>query len=203
MVFIFEMRNRNKRCVLLLILVTTLVVWMVSQVNLDYKSETGFVNTFDEEEFNYSTSAVLDTRLGQLAYRFDAKLTNAKPPSAAIVGERLFFKRPLVIWAAEWHMTPIKDLRNILEPFGVRFLDYNLDPWRCEWHDCKMKEKLRVLTSDNVLNIDPPIPSRFYEAYKDDPEMKRVDVIFCGYPASLCEMFEPFNKSVLILASTR
>ena len=91
-------------------------------------------------------------------------------------------------------MTPIKDLRNILEPFGVRFLDYNLDPWRCEWHDCRMKEKLKVLTSDNVLNIDPPIPSRFYETYKDDPEMKRVDVIFCGYPASLCEMFEPVQQ---------
>lgn len=70
--------------------------------------------------------------------------TSILPPSARIVPKKIFKDKPLVVWATEWHMTPIKDLKNLLSPFGVTFLDYNLDPWRCEWHDCKAKEKLKV-----------------------------------------------------------
>ena len=92
MAFNFEMRSRNKRCALLLTLAITVVVWIVSQVTPDYKSETGFVNTFDEDDYNHSTSAVLDTRPGQLAYRFDENLANVKPPSAAIVGDKVIFQ---------------------------------------------------------------------------------------------------------------
>ena len=81
--------------------------------------------------------------------------TSILPPSARIVPKKIFKDKPLVIWATEWHMTPIKDLKNLLSPFGVTFLDYNLDPWRCEWHDCTAKENLKVgLTSKIVHKID-------------------------------------------------
>ena len=68
------------------------------------------------------------------------------PQSAKIVAKKIFTEKPLVVWATEWHMTPIKDLRILLSPFGVTVLDYNLDPWRCAWHDCKAKEKLKVIS---------------------------------------------------------
>lgn len=68
------------------------------------------------------------------------------PQSAKIVAKKIFPEKPLVVWATEWHMTPIKDLKILLSPFGVTFLDYNLDPWRCAWHDCKAKEKLKVIS---------------------------------------------------------
>ena len=70
--------------------------------------------------------------------------TSILPPSARIVPKKIFKDKPLVIWATEWHMTPIKDLKNLLTPFGVTVLDYNLDLWRCEWHDCKAKDRLKV-----------------------------------------------------------
>ena len=149
-----------------------------------------------------STNTTAARRSGTLAYEVSLDL-NILPASARITGIRLFKTKPLVIWATEWHMTPIKDTRHFLESFGVRVIDYNLDPRRCEFHDCSAKARLNVLNPDNVLNIDPPIPEKFYEAYKDDAEMKTVDAFFCGYPASLCEMYEPFNKSVIVLASTR
>ena len=41
------------------------------------------------------------------------------PPSARIIGKRIFHKKPLVMWATEWHMTPIKDVTNIVKDFGV------------------------------------------------------------------------------------
>lgn len=70
--------------------------------------------------------------------------TSILPPSARIVPKKIFKDKPLVIWATEWHMSPIKDLKNLLAPFGVTVLDYNLDPWRCDLHDCKFKDKLKV-----------------------------------------------------------
>ena len=62
---------------------------------------------------------------------------------------------------------------------------------------------IQVLTSDNVLNANPPIAEKFYEAYKDDLEMKSVDIVVCSYPASICEIYIPLNKSVLVLPTTR
>ena len=93
---------------------------------------------------------------GPPAYDYNAS-SSILPASARYTGVRLFKTKPLVIWATEWHMTPIKDTRHFLESFGVRVLDYNLDPWRCEFHDCSAKARLKVLNPNNVLNIDPPI----------------------------------------------
>lgn len=33
--------------------------------------------------------------------------------------------------------------------------------------------------------------------------MKTVDVVLCSYPASVCEIYIPLNKSVLVLPTTR
>ena len=50
----------------------------------------------------------------------ELKDTSILPPSARIVAKKIFHTKPLVVWATEWHMTPIKDLAYILKPFGVQ-----------------------------------------------------------------------------------
>ena len=44
---------------------------------------------------------------------------------------------------------------------------------------------------------------KFYDEYKDDPEMKTVEAFLCCDPPSACEIFEQFNRSVIIVATTR
>jgi len=44
---------------------------------------------------------------------------------------------------------------------------------------------------------------RFYKAYRDDPEMQTVDAFLCCDPPSACEIFEQFNRSAIIVATTR
>ena len=61
----------------------------------------------------------------------------------------------------------------------------------------------QVLNSDNAIEANSTLIKSFVEAYKDDEEMKTVDVVFCGHPVSLCELYMQLNKSVLVLASTR
>jgi len=45
--------------------------------------------------------------------------------------------------------------------------------------------------------------SRFFDAYKRDPEFWRVDLFICSHPAANCELFLPFNRSILVHATTR
>jgi len=53
------------------------------------------------------------------------------------------------------------------------------------------------------MNLDPSLIAKFYEAYENDTELQSVDAFVCFHPASMCELFMPFNKSLIIIASTR
>jgi hypothetical protein len=43
----------------------------------------------------------------------------------------------------------------------------------------------------------------FYNVYKNDPEFQRIDVFMCSHPLANCELFEPFQKPMIIFATTR
>ena len=66
------------------------------------------------------------------------------PASARVRAKEIFKKKPLVMWSSELHMTPIKCVIDLIAPFGVNVLNYNLDPARCHMQDCKMRNKLKV-----------------------------------------------------------
>jgi len=43
----------------------------------------------------------------------------------------------------------------------------------------------------------------FFDAYRRDAEMARVDVVICSHPAANCELYMPLNKTLIVYASTR
>jgi len=51
--------------------------------------------------------------------------------------------------------------------------------------------------------LDPALIPKFYEAYKNDPVMQRVDAFLCYDPPAICQLYEPFNKSMIIIAPNR
>lgn len=130
----------------------------------------------------------------------------ADTPKASILPLTVFKTKPLVIWTSDFHFAPTRDVRNYLEPMGVRFLDTSLDayPMRCRpRRSCNEWRSLKVITPKNGLTLDRRLIPRFYEAYKDDADMKTVDAFACFHVSALCELFEPFNKSLIILATVR
>jgi len=54
-----------------------------------------------------------------------------------------------------------------------------------------------------MFSLDPALIPRFYEAYKNDPVMQSVDAFLCFDPPAICELYEPFNKSLIVIASNR
>jgi len=62
---------------------------------------------------------------------------------------------------------------------------------------------LRVINSDNGMQLGQDVIRQFYKAYRDDPAMQSVSAFLCTLPVSMCEAFVPFNKSLVIIASIR
>lgn len=121
----------------------------------------------------------------------------------------LFRHKPLVIWSSNFHPTPVVDIKQLLEPLGVRFIVKDLSSKYCQhFNTCaseQQQQQLRVISKDNVLTMNDykTLIPEFYAAYRDDPEMQTVDAFLCCDPPGACELFEPFNKSLLIVATTR
>lgn len=118
----------------------------------------------------------------------------------------VFKEKPLVIWAIDTHATPTYDLLVFLKPMGVNFIyrNYDNDYLRCQpKNNCDKDRPLKVLNRDNLIDLDYKDIRRFYEAYKDDHVMKSVDAFVCYHLVSLCELYKPFNKSVIIIATLR
>ena len=117
--------------------------------------------------------------------------------------EILFPTKPLVIWSNDWHISPIHDLKHLLQPLGVRFIDKSL-AYNCNvTATCQGRKSLKVINRANSLHLNPSLIPRFYSAYKDDSELQSVDAFVCFHPASMCELFMPFNRTIIVIASTR
>ncbi|CAF1526631.1 unnamed protein product [Adineta ricciae] len=110
-------------------------------------------------------------------------------------------KRNLTIWSNDFHISTIQDVKYQLQLFNVVLIDNSLSNHCGLTKTCA--EKLKVLNKQN--GISPTIKERqeFYEAYKNDPVMNQVDAFICFHPTAMCEVFMPFNRPLIIIASTR
>jgi len=54
-----------------------------------------------------------------------------------------------------------------------------------------------------MFSLDPALIPKFFEAYTNEPVMQSVDAFLCYDPPAICQLYEPFNKSMIIVASNR
>jgi len=120
-----------------------------------------------------------------------------------ITNTSLFPTKQLVIWSNDYHISPTNDIKHLLKPLGVKVIDKNLSGYCKFANTCGGKNTLRVIKEDNALNLDPALIPKFYDSYKNDSEMLSVDAFVCFHPSAMCELFEPFNRSLLVIPSTR
>ena len=99
------------------------------------------------------------------------------------------------------YCSPIHDLKDLLKPIGVMFFDKSLSDNCNETNSCA--QYLRVLSKATGMNPSEDIRRRFYEFYEAQTELNAVDVFVCFHPASMCELYMPFNRSIIVIASTR
>ena len=115
----------------------------------------------------------------------------------------LFPLKQLVIWSNDFHISPINDLKHLLEPLGVRFIDKSLSGHCHVTNTCEGKNTLRMINQGNAMTLDPALIPEFFDSYKIDIELLSADAFACFLPPAMCELFEPFNRSLLVIVPTR
>jgi hypothetical protein len=115
----------------------------------------------------------------------------------------LFPVKPLVIWSNDYHIAPINDLKQLLQPLGVRFIDKSLSRHCHVTETCDGRKTLKVINRTNAMHLDPALIPQFVKAYGNDSELLSADAFACFLPPAMCELFEPFNRSLLIVVPTR
>ena len=110
----------------------------------------------------------------------------------------------LVLWSSDFHISPIADIKNIVAHYGVRVIDKSLSDHCHLSNTCQTD--LRVINKQNGINLGGcpnSLKSSFYDSYINDEEMKTVSAFLCTHAASLCEIFMPFDRPMIVIASTR
>ncbi|KAL9643487.1 hypothetical protein ABK040_010101 [Willaertia magna] len=117
------------------------------------------------------------------------------------------FKDKLYLWTSDFHAAPIGCNMDILKEADIE-PHAEVDFGNCMFFKGTCKQRLKVLSFDDWkgFSLDPcPNQMRraFFNAYKYDPEMERVDAVICSHPVANCELYMPLNKSLIIYATTR
>ena len=111
----------------------------------------------------------------------------------------------LVGWSSDFHISTVKDIKDILLKFKVKLIDKSLSG-HCHLTNTCGEDELRVIDRQNGITLSS-CPNRlkrqFYEEYRDDEEFLSVDFFLCTHACSMCELFMPFGKPIIVVASTR
>ncbi len=97
--------------------------------------------------------------------------------------------------------SPIRDVKNLLSKYNVRFIDKSLSG-HCHLTKSCAKD-LKILNQVNGIAPNLQVRQQFYETYKNDLEINLVDVFICFHPIGMCELFMPFNRTIIAISSTR
>ncbi|ELT88348.1 hypothetical protein CAPTEDRAFT_185292 [Capitella teleta] len=106
-----------------------------------------------------------------------------------------------VIWSVDIDNGPVRDVKSLLVPLGIKFLDQSLSSQCLFTHNCA--SNLRVITKKNIMSYDPEAVKLFASEYEDDPQMNQVTHFLCTSPVALCEYYMPFNKPLIIYITHR
>lgn len=123
--------------------------------------------------------------------------------SSTCADPEIYTKKPfnLTIWSMDYSAGTIADLKFLLQPMGVKFIDKSLSPNCHVFGTC----------SNNIRGIDPlsglflkkVTMNNFQTEHMTDWEFKSADVMLCVRPSAMCELYMPFGKSMILNIDTR
>ena len=154
----------------------------------------------------YKRCRLLDPHTNETV-SFDNKLPKVEQIAKALSlpwSER--WPNRLYLWSNDFHAGPSMCNAEVYRQLGI-VSHLEIDFSNCIYHGV-CKDRLEVLQYNDWhgFSLDPcphKLRQQFYERYKADKEMARVDIVTCSHPASNCELFLPLNKSMIVFATTR
>jgi hypothetical protein len=109
----------------------------------------------------------------------------------------------MTIWSSDFHISPIADIKFSLNG-SVNVIDKSLSGHCGMMNTCQ--RDLRIINHGNGITLGHcpnSLIESFYLSYRNDSQLTTVDAFICNHAFGMCEMFMPFNKPIIMIASTR
>ena len=130
------------------------------------------------------------------------RVTRAKEPWTELVPPRLAY-----LWTVDFSAGPVSCILPLLVEAGAAVHAEVDGPDCARYGLCKRRLEVLSYEASRGISLDLPDPAslreRFLAHYTRDDEFRRVDAFLCSYPAANCELFVPFNKSLIVYVTSR
>lgn len=137
------------------------------------------------------------------------------------------FKYNLTFGSSDRHDGPIIDIPSTLLSMGQDFVQLGPELWKSHPQvfsktGRNFKDNYPDITNmtamhftqnnisppllkyiDHSTKLDPDWPHQNLEFYRNDPLVMNIDAFICTFPASICQIWAPFNKSIIFLPAHR
>jgi hypothetical protein len=136
----------------------------------------------------------------------------APPPPPPLPSPAPFASLSRSLLSIDFHISPIQDLKHLLARHfsGVAVEDRSLSGACGRTGTCAHAGNLLVLRQgdvDNSLHFGGAVRRAFFEAYRPGGAggglLAQADAMVCSHPTGMCELAMPFNRSVVLWATTR
>ena len=117
----------------------------------------------------------------------------------------IFTKKRLVVWGLDPHPGPADDMRSIMEPLGVEFLEHIImEPKRCHrMCVCNMAENLPPLTLPEVYRPNKKVFDKIFNDPRASVDIARADAFIIGPIVPYIELYMRYNKSIILVTPIR
>ena len=117
----------------------------------------------------------------------------------------MFKKKRFVIWSLDLHPGPLDDIRSIIEPLGVEFIEKVIhEPNRCDrMCVCDLSKNLPKLTLNEIHHPNSEVFNRVYNHPKTSLAIARSDALLVTCPIPFVELFMRYNCSIIVVAAIR
>ena len=106
--------------------------------------------------------------------------------------------------SVDYHIATAQDVGHTLRELGQTFVEKSLSGACGRRRTCATAHELPILSKDAAFTLCPrPHATRraAYEALRTSPLLTGADGVVCSHPAALCEVWLPFNKSILLIVT--
>lgn len=117
-------------------------------------------------------------------------------------------------WSTDYHIAPVADMADVFASLcatggGCMRIEEHSFSGACGrtfgGRRPSCAQGLRVLDKGNAFDLCPrphALRRRFFDAYCGPRSaLQHVDAFVCNHPPALCELYMPFNKSLLVFAT--
>ncbi len=131
-------------------------------------------------------------------------IENKNSVSNTIAIQKELNQNPLIFWSSDFHISTIADIKSTLQNYNIKFIDKSLSNHCHLTNTCE--RDLKIIHKLNGINLGQ-CPNKmkrdFYNEYRCNSEILSVDAFLCTHATSMCELFMPFNTSLIVIAATR